>query len=100
MSKLFVDSILNNDYENIMIVIDSNNCKKAIYDYLNTKEDMEGKADKKIITNKITGARYQEFAHFSDTLRYITTLIYKSEYQIFLQGGRKIIGKIGKRAIK
>jgi len=97
MSKIFVDSIFNGDYEDINIVIDSDNCKKSIYDYLNTKEDQEGKADKKVITNKVSGARYQEFGHFSDNLRYFATTVFKSQYQVFLNGGKRIIPRIGKR---
>lgn len=96
MSKLFVDGILNEDMD-FRITIDSDRCKKAIHDYEYCMEAADGTTDKKMITNKLTGVRYQQYGHFSDTLRYFITTILKNEYQVFLQGGKKRIAKIGTR---
>jgi hypothetical protein len=99
MSKLFLDAIYNNQYD-FRIMIDSNKCKKSIYDYQYALENAEGGIDKRMVTNKLTGIRYQEFGHLVDAKKYLVTYLFKSEYQIFIQGGKKFVPRIGKRIPK
>lgn len=96
MSKLFLDAIYNNEYD-FRIMIDANKCKKSIYDYQYALENAEGGIDKKMVTNKLTGVRYQEFGHIVDAKKYLVTYLFKAEYQIFLQGGKRFAVRVGKR---
>lgn len=96
MSKLFLDAIYNNEYD-IRIYIDSDSCKKSIYDYQYSLEDSNGGIDKRTVVNKLTGIRYQEFGHIVDAKKYLVTYLFNSEYKTFILGGRKTsIIKIGR----
>lgn len=95
MSKLFLDGIYNNDYD-IRLMINSE-CKKSIYDYQYALENAEGGIDKRMVTNKLTGIRYQEFGHIVDAKKYLVTYLFKSEYQQFLNGGKKMVLRVGRR---
>jgi hypothetical protein len=95
MKRLFIENILNYEYD-IRLMID-NSCKKSIYDYKYAKESVEGGIDKKMITNKVTGKRYQEFGHAIDGMSYIVTTIFKEQYNLFLKGGQRTTLRIGMR---
>lgn len=100
MAKLFLDAIYNNEIEGINISIGSN-CKQSIYDYQYAQENSEGGIDKKMITNKITGIKYQEFGHILDAKKYLVTNLFKDKYNLFIRGGRVTHSvKIGSNKVK
>ena len=81
MSRNFVNDLLLDN----CIGIDSK-CRNSINDYQYCTEDEEGKVNKKIIKDKITGQSYQEFGHATDCLRYILTAIWMDKYKKFMRG--------------
>jgi hypothetical protein len=96
MSKLFLDAIYNNELD-IQLTIDTD-CKKSIYDYHYALENAEGGIDKRMVKNKLTGIKYQEFGHLLDAKKYLVTFIFKNEYQTFINGGKKRVMRVGRRA--
>lgn len=82
---------------NIIIGI---NCKKSLYDYQYCLEDSDGTIKKTMVKNKVTGVSYQEFGHFSDIKRYILTVTFPNEYQLYLKGGKATKILLGKNANK
>lgn len=58
-------------------------CKKSIMDYLNSKRDSNGGMMKKRVRDKSTGQTYEQFGHFTDTLRYVGTYAFSKEYVDF-----------------
>jgi len=85
MSRNFTNAILCGDIEGISLGIDSK-CRNSINDYQYCTEDEEGKVNKKVIKDKITGQSYQEYGHATDTLRYILTAIWIDKYKKFQKG--------------
>jgi len=85
MSRNFTSAILCGDIEGISLGIDSK-CRNSINDYQYCTEDEEGKVNKKVIKDKITGQSYQEYGHATDTLRYILTAIWIDKYKKFQKG--------------
>lgn len=75
-------------------------CKKSIYDYRYALEDSEGALSKKKIQHPVTKIPYEEFGHCSDAKRYFITVAFASEYQAFLQGGKRTIPRTGKSVSK
>lgn len=55
-------------------------CKNSILDYLNAKRDANGGMMKKRIRDKATGQSYEQWGHFTDTLRYVGTYAFSKEY--------------------
>lgn len=64
------------------IIVDRS-CKKSILDYLNSKRDANGGMMKKRIRDKQTGQSYEQWGHFTDTLRYVGVYAFSSEYVNF-----------------
>jgi PBSX family phage terminase large subunit len=85
----FVNQIFAESIDNLSISINPK-CKKSINDYTYALEDSDGTIKKTKVKNKITGVTFEEFGHQSDALRYIMTVAFASEYQDYLNGGRKI----------
>lgn len=85
----FVNQIFEGNIEYLSITINPK-CKKSINDYTYALEDSDGTIKKTKVKNKITGVSFEEFGHQSDCLRYIMTVAFASEYQDYLNGGRKI----------
>lgn len=85
MSANFFNSILDNGVAGLSFGADKN-CRKAIIDYENTKEDKNGKIDKKVVTNPVTKVSYQPYGHFVDLTRYFLTYVYASEYVGYQRG--------------
>jgi PBSX family phage terminase large subunit len=75
-------------------------CRKAVLDYENTKEDKNGKIDKKTVTNPITGIPYQPYGHFVDLTRYFLVNTFGEEYERYQRGGKETIPVIGKNYSK
>ncbi len=89
MSADFVNSILENQYDGINIGVDKS-CRTAIADFENTKEDKNGKVDKKTVTDPVTKVSYQPYGHFVDILRYFITHNFHSEYTKFQTGNLSV----------
>ena len=85
MSRNFTNAILCGDIEGISFGIDSK-CRNSINDYQYCTEDEEGKVNKKVIKDKITGQSYQEYGHATDVLRYVLTAIWIDIYKKFQKG--------------
>jgi hypothetical protein len=64
-------------------------CRTAILDYENTKEDKNGKVDKKTVTDPVTKVSYQPYGHMVDLSRYLITTVFSSEYHKFQSGAIK-----------
>jgi len=73
MSAEFVNSILESELYGLKFRADKS-CRVAILDFENTKEDKNGKVDKKTVIDPVTKVSYQPYGHYcfvGDTL--ITT---------------------------
>lgn len=82
LSRGFVNAILAGDIEGISLGFDSK-CRNSINDYQYCTEDEDGKVNKKVIRNKLTGQSYQEYGHATDCLRYIVCVIFLNRYRNF-----------------
>ena len=85
MSRNFINSILSGDVPDVSLGFDAK-CRNSINDYQYCTEDEEGKVNKKVIRDKVTGQSYQEFGHASDVLRYILTAMFMDKYKKFQKG--------------
>ena len=85
MSRRFVNDILAGELEGLRFGVDSK-CRNSINDYQYCTEDAEGKVNKKVIKDKVTGQSYQEFGHCCDVLRYIFTAMHIDKYKKFQKG--------------
>ena len=91
----FFNAILDVSEQGISFVA-NDTCRTAILDYENTKEDKNGKVDKKTVTDPITKVAYQPYGHFVDLSRYLIISIFPSEYEKFQRGSFKSIAIVGK----
>lgn len=78
LSCEFVNKLL---YDRRMII--SHTCKKSILDYLNAKRDSNGGMVKKRVRDAKTGQSYEQWGHFTDTLRYVGVYAFSQEYVDF-----------------
>jgi phage terminase large subunit len=85
MTRGFVNAILAGDVDGISLGFDAR-CRNSINDYQYCTEDEDGKVNKKVIRDKLTGQSYQEYGHATDTLRYITYAMYVERYKKFVKG--------------
>jgi hypothetical protein len=99
MSKNFVNSILESEILGLSLGVDKS-CRKAILDFENTKEDKNGKVDKKTFKDPITKITSQPYGHYCDILRYFFTQTFANEYSSYLSGGPTNIPIIGKNITK
>ena len=76
------------------------NCKKSIHDYQYALEDSDGSLKKTKKTHPVTKVQFEEFGHPSDAKRYFITVAFASEYQAYLQGGKRRIPTTGKSSSK
>jgi hypothetical protein len=86
MSRNFVNDLLAGQIEGVTFGVDST-CRNSINDYQYCTEDEEGKVNKKVIRDKVTGNQWQEFGHATDVLRYILTAMFIDKYKKFQRGG-------------
>ena len=91
----FFNAILQYNEQGISFYADER-CRTAILDYENTKEDKNGKVDKKTVTDPITKVSYQPYGHIVDLSRYLITTVFSSEYQKFQSGAIKPSAYSGK----
>ena len=85
MSRNFTNEILAGEVEGVTFGVDSR-CRNSINDYQYCTEDENGKVNKKVIRDKVTGQSYQEFGHCCDVLRYILTAMFIDKYKNFQKG--------------
>ena len=85
MSRNFTNDLLAGQIEGVTFAVDSK-CRNSINDYQYCTEDEEGKVNKKVIRDKVTGQSYQEFGHATDVLRYILTAMFMDKYKKFQRG--------------
>lgn len=95
-SKEFVNDILEFNQLGITICVDKN-CRIAIVDFENTKEDKNGKVDKSTITDPISKVSYQPYGHFCDILRYMVCYMFSKEYAEYQRGGKEAPMSLGER---
>lgn len=85
-SAEFLNAILEHEAQGLRFRADKN-CRVAIVDYENTKEDKNGKVDKSTVTDPITKVSYQPFGHFVDLTRYFVCYTFPHEYTLYQKGG-------------
>lgn len=85
MSRNFTNDLLAGLIDGVEIGFDSK-CRNSINDYQYCTEDEEGKVNKKVIRDKVTGQSFQEYGHACDTLRYIVTAMFIDKYKKFMKG--------------
>lgn len=98
-SKEFFNEILENETQGLKFRADKS-CRKAILDYENTKEDKNGKVDKKTVTNPLTKVSYQPWGHFVDLTRYFICQAFAKEYTQYQRGDVVPKPTIGKNISK
>lgn len=85
MSRNFTNDLLSGQIEGVSLGIDSK-CRNSINDYQYCTEDEDGKVNKKLIKDKVTGQSWQEYGHATDCLRYILTAMFIEKYKKFMKG--------------
>ena len=85
MSRNFTNDLLAGLIDGVEIGFDSK-CRNSINDYQYCTEDEEGKVNKKVIRDKITGQSYQAYGHCVDCLRYLLTAMFLDKYKRFMKG--------------
>lgn len=85
MSRNFTNDLLSGQIEGVSLGIDSK-CRNSINDYQYCTEDEDGKVNKKLIKDKVTGQSWQEYGHATDCLRYILTAMFIEKYKRFMKG--------------
>jgi hypothetical protein len=85
MSRNFTNELLSGEVDGLTIAFDSK-CRNSINDYQYCTENEEGKVNKKVIKDKLTGQSYQEFGHACDTLRYILVSMFGEKYKKYMKG--------------
>jgi phage terminase large subunit len=82
MSRNFTNEFLAGRIDNLKFIVDAS-CRNSINDYQYCTEDEDGKVNKKVIRDKVTGQSYQEFGHCCDSLRYLLTTLFINRYKKF-----------------
>ncbi len=95
MSGNFLNSILDGNVQKLTYGVDKK-CITAITDYEKTKEDKNGKIDKKTVTDPVTKVSYQPYGHFVDLTRYFITYVYAGEYINYQRGSDVVKINTGK----
>lgn len=99
VSADFLNEILENEYLGINYSVDKS-CRLVIADYENTKEDKNGKVDKKTVTDPATKVSYQPYGHFVDITRYFFVQTFYNEYIQYQKGGIESPIKLGRNYSK
>jgi phage terminase large subunit len=86
LSADFFNSLLEGNIPLMTFGADKN-CRTAILDYENTKEDKNGKVDKKTVTDPVTKVSYQPYGHFVDLTRYFLVDTFREEYNEYQRPG-------------
>lgn len=75
----FINKIFENKLP-LRIRIDES-CKRMIADLLYVKQGIDGGKDKHIVTDKVTGDKYQKYGHFGDNLEYVLTEAFHNYFE-------------------
>lgn len=81
----FINTVLEKDYQGCTFMIDDK-CKKAVSDFIMTKQASDGSKNKKPITDPNTKISYQPYGHFTDLTDYIMCYVWANEYNIYQRG--------------
>lgn len=95
MSADFFNSILEKEIFGLKFSVDKS-CRVAILDFENTKEDKNGKVDKKTVIDPQTKVSYQPYGHFVDLTRYFLCYTFANEYTKYQRGGKEHLPVVGK----
>ena len=99
LSTEFFNSILEIEQSGLKYRVDKS-CRIAIADYENTKEDKNGKVDKKTVTDPITKVSYQPYGHIFDLSRYFLCTVFANEYANYQRGGTPTNFTLGRNVAK
>jgi phage terminase large subunit len=91
----FFNAILESEEQGISFIANES-CRIAVLDFENTKEDKNGKVDKKTVIDPVTKVSYQPYGHFVDLTRYLITTVFQSQYQRFQTGIIKPLVVVGR----
>lgn len=78
----FINNVLDGKYP-IRLLIDRENCKNTIAEYIYLKQDKDGKKLKQVIRDKSTGQSYEKYGHSSDANDYFLVRILEKEFEEF-----------------
>jgi hypothetical protein len=81
----FINQVWDKGFMDIEIIIDRD-CKESVADYMNVKEDSDGKKKKTKIKNPETGVTYEEYGHTSDANDYFICEVLKTEFGQYSTG--------------
>lgn len=93
----FFNAILSHNEQGISFVVDEE-CRVAVLDFENTKEDKNGKVDKTTVRDPVTKVSYQPYGHVCDLARYFLTTAFQSQYARFQTGIIKPLVVVGRDA--
>lgn len=88
LSAAFINAIYESNLFGWSIII-GDHCFKSIEDYIQVKEDQDGKMLKTKVKDKESGVTYEPFGHFSDAKRYFITTVLASEFAQFKTRGKR-----------
>lgn len=94
-SALFLNSILEVGEQGITFKANEK-CRTSILDYENTKEDKNGKIDKKTVIDPVSKVSYQPYGHFVDLTLYLVCAVFPTEYNKFQTGIFKSSAIVGR----
>jgi phage terminase large subunit len=95
MRGLFINEILEKEYEGISIRVDRR-CKITIQDYGKVQKASDGTKHKKKVKDSKSGVTYEPYGHSTDANDYFLTTIFKDQYKRF-QERKKALPTIGNR---
>lgn len=75
----WINTILEKELHGVKLIIDES-CKKAINDFVMTKESADGSKNKEMETDPKTKVRFQKYGHFSDLTDYILVSAFANEF--------------------
>jgi PBSX family phage terminase large subunit len=89
----FINALFRGEIPNCSLTLHPD-CAKTIADFQNVVEDADGTKLKKMVTNKESGLRYEQYGHTSDAVEYIVCEYLESEYEAFLKKSKGQIGSV------
>lgn len=90
LSAAYVNDIYEFEQDGYSITI-ADSCKVSIDDYINAKEDKDGKMLKLKEKDKATGITFEPVGHFSDDKRYLIVSLLKQEFDRYKSKQRKYV---------
>jgi len=80
----WINTVFETGLGGLEIVI-GENCKKMITDFVSLKEAPDGTKLKTMATDGKTGARYQQYGHFSDLFDYLMCSAFEKQYRDYMK---------------